>query len=83
MSSIPAGFDRQDAMLQGMLKAIQALTAVIYSTSPKREGLEQQLRIFLNDKDTGLPENLLGTYKLPLEAALVIIEQIKESQAKQ
>lgn len=80
MSELPAGFDRQDAMLQGMMKTIQALTAVVYNIAPNRELLEKQLKIYLDEKHPELSPDFLELSKLPIQAALHVISEIKNAQ---
>lgn len=80
MTDVPREFDRQDAMLLGLVKAVQALTAVTYHTSPKRDALEEQFKIYLAAGD--LEGDLLRAYKAPLEGMLKIIDEIKAAQPK-
>ncbi|MGN8276763.1 hypothetical protein [Pseudomonas sp. SMN5] len=81
MSEIPDKFGPQEAMLLGLIKAVQALTAVTYHTSPKRDALEEQFKIYL-DKETGFDGERLRSYRAPLEGMLKIINDIKEAQTK-
>lgn len=82
MSEVPAGLDRQDAMILGLIKSVQALTAVTYHTSIKRDALESQLKIYLDSESTGLQGDLLKSYKAPIEGMLTIINEIKAAQPK-
>lgn len=82
MSEVPAGFDRKDAMILGLIKAVQALTAVTYHTSAKRDALENQLKIYLESQSTGLQGDLLNSYKAPIEGMLTIIKEIQDAQPK-
>jgi hypothetical protein len=82
MSDVPAGFDRKDAMILGLIKAVQALTAVTYHTSAKRDALENQLKTCLDSQSTGLQGDLLKSYKAPIEGMLTVIEEIKAAQSK-
>jgi hypothetical protein len=79
MSGTPPGFTRNDAFSLGLIKTIQALTAVVYRDAPERDKLESQLRIYLQS-DTGLPADLHDFYKSPIEGALLIIDEIKAAQ---
>lgn len=82
MSNVPQGFDRQDAIILGLIKAVQALTAVTYHTSPKRDALEEQFKIYLEGTGTGLQGDLLKHYQAPIDGMLKIIDEIKDAQPK-
>lgn len=81
MSTLPPGFDRQDALLQGVLRTIQALTAVLYRASHERDALERQLKVYLDEDNSEMPEDLQRTAQLPLQAALNVIAEIKAAQS--
>lgn len=81
METIPPGFDHRDAMLLGLAKAVQALAAVTYHTSPKRDALEKQLQIYL--EASNFEGQLLKAYKSPIAGALQVIDEIKAAQPKE
>jgi|GEM_PF-6415463 len=70
------------AMDLGIIRVLQALTAVVYRDAPERDKLEDQLKIYLNSESTGFEGGLLATYKAPIEGALAVIDEIKAAQAK-
>lgn len=80
MSNNHPEMNRHDAMILGLAKAVQAIAAVTYHTSPKRDALEEQVNIYL-DK-SGLDGDLLTAYKMPLEGVLQVIQDIKDAQPK-
>lgn len=82
MTETPPGFTRNDAFSLGLIKTIQALTAIVYRDAPERDKLEAQLKTYLQS-ETGLTPDLHDFYKSPIEGALLVIEEIKAGQPKQ
>jgi hypothetical protein len=82
VSNVPEGLTRYDAFNLGVVRAIQALTAVVYRTSSERELIEKQLQVYLQDSTTGMDATQLEFYRSPIEGALQVIEQIKATQPK-
>ena len=70
----------QAAIDLGVIRVLQALTAVVYRDTPERDILEEQLRNFLNTDTTGFEGKMLETYKTPIQAALNVIDHIKAAQ---
>lgn len=70
------------AISLGMIRVLQALTAVVYRDAPEREKLENQLRVYLNADNTGFEGSDLATYQAPIQGALGVIDQIKAAQKK-
>ena len=81
MSETPPGFTRNVAFSLGLIKTIQALTAIVYRDAPERDKLESQLRTYLAS-DTGLTPEMHNFYKSPIEGALLVIDEIKAAQPK-
>ena len=80
--SNPNDLPQHAAVDLGIIRVLQALTAVVYRDAPERDKLEAQLKTYLNSPSTGFEGTLLATYKAPIEGALQVIEQIKAAQAK-
>ncbi|SEJ49357.1 hypothetical protein [Pseudomonas sp. NFR16] len=82
MSNSPK-YDHQDAMIVGLVRTVQALTAVLYRTSKERDKLENQLNKYLAPESSSFTPEQFAAYKIPLEAALQIIGEIKAVQENQ
>ncbi|MBJ2254738.1 hypothetical protein JFT59_26450 [Pseudomonas sp. MF6784] len=76
-------FKRHDSVSLGMIKVVQALTAVVYTESKvNRDALEKQLRSNLEETKHGEVDVNLNLYRAPIEAALNVIAQIKASETQ-
>lgn len=77
MSEIES-FGNHGAMLLGICRGLQALTAALCRTDEERAILEDQLQHYLEGTATGLVGQELSMYQIPLEGMLKVVKEIKD-----
>lgn len=73
-------YERHDAIVLGLSRAVKTLAAVVYADTPHREWMEEELRTALaEEKPDSVPSSKLNLYRAAIQGVITAIEDVKRN----
>lgn len=73
-------YERHDAIVLGLSRAVKTLAAVVYADTPHREWMEEELQTALAEENPdSVPSSQLNLYRAAIRGVINAIEDVKKS----